>query len=143
MKANKAKRLDPATLGRTQGDRLPFPASIPPGINHAVLTGRLSADPQEGRSPTGARVTFLRIEFPVVDPDRPEALWTWASCLVEVPGNCSQRDIGELRGGSPVFASGQLSDRWMVDGGHTSRCGAIVAALVKAGPPAIAEGLVL
>jgi hypothetical protein len=123
--------------------RAPFPASAPPEINHAVLTGRLSADPQEGRSPSGESVSLLRVEFPVADPDRPQSLWRCATCLVEVPAGRSERDVEELRGGSPVLAAGQLSDRWKIEGGHTSRSGVIVAAQVKAGPPEIPERLLL
>ena len=115
----------------------------PPEINHAVLTGRLSADPQEGRSPTGERVSLLRVEFPVTDPDCPRSLWRCASCLVEVPTSRSARDIEELRGGMAVLAAGQISDRWTIEGGHTSRCGVIVATLVKGGPLEAPEGLLL
>lgn len=115
----------------------------PPEINHAVLTGKLGADPQEGRSPTGERVTLLRVEFPVIDPDRPRSLWRCASCLVEVPTSRSARDIEELRGGMPILAAGQISDRWTIEGGHTSRSGVIVATLVKAGPAEAPEGLLL
>jgi hypothetical protein len=117
------------------GCRATFPASTPPQINHAVLTGRLSCEPQEARSPLGGRVTLLRIEFPVADPDDPRALWTWASCLVEVAGDRARRETSELQGGASLLAAGQLSDRWMIEGGHTSRRGVIVATLVKAGPP--------
>jgi hypothetical protein len=123
--------------------RAPFSASTPPAINHAVLTGRLSADPQEGRSPSGEPVKLLRVEFPVADPDRPQSLWRCATCLVEVPAGRSRLDIEELRGGSPVLAAGQLSDRWTIEGGHTSRSGVIVATLVKAGPSEAPEGLLL
>jgi hypothetical protein len=125
------------------GHRAPFPASTPPAINHAILTGRLSADPTEGRSPAGDRVILLRVEFPVADPDRPQSLWRCATCLVEVPEGRSRVDIEELRGGSPVLAAGQISDRWTIEGGHTSRCGAIVATQIKAGPAEIPEGLLL
>lgn len=118
-------------------------AAGPPQINHAVLTGRLSADPQEGRSPTGEPVSLLRVEFPVIDPDRPRSLWRCASCLVEVPTSRSARDIEELRGGMPVLAAGQISDRWTIEGGHTSRSGVIVATLVKGGPVEHANGLLL
>jgi hypothetical protein len=117
------------------GRQAPFPASVPPEINHAVLTGRLIGDPQESRSPTGDRVTLLRVEFPVADPDDPQALWTWASCLVEVPADRAARDVAELHGGASVLAAGQLSDRWVIENGHTSRRGVIVATLVKAGSP--------
>jgi hypothetical protein len=117
------------------GRRAPFPASTPPQINHAVLTGRLSAEPQEARSPLGERVTLLRIEFPVADPDHPQGLWTWASCLVEVPADRSKRDVEGLHSGASVLAAGQLSERWMIEDGHTSKRGVIVATLLKAGPP--------
>jgi len=52
-----------------------------------------------------------------------------------------RREVEELRGGSPVLVAGQISDRWMIEGGHTSRCGVIVAALVKAGPPDAPKGI--
>jgi hypothetical protein len=117
------------------GRRGSFPESKPPEINHAVLTGRLGGDPQPTRGPTGERVMLLRVEFPVADPARPWALWTWASCLVEVPGDRSRRDVEELHGGTSVLAAGQLSARWMIESGRTSRRGVIVATLVKAGPP--------
>jgi hypothetical protein len=117
------------------GHRAPFPRSIPPEINHAVLTGRLSAEPQEARSRTGERIALLRVEFPVADPRHPRTLWTWASCLVEVPGERVRRGIEGLDGGAPVLAAGQLSARWMIEGVHTSRRGVIVATTVKAGPP--------
>jgi hypothetical protein len=120
-----------------------LPTGGPPEINHAVLTGRLSADPEEGRSPVGERVTLLRIEFPVIDPDRPRSLWRCASCLVEVPADRSAKDVDQLRGGSPVLAAGQISDRWTIEGGHTSRSGVIVATLVKGGPAEAPEGLLL
>ncbi len=108
-----------------------------------MLTGTLTADPQPARSPTGDPVTLLRVEFPVADPDHRQALWTWASCLVEVPGDRARRDIEELQGGVTVLAAGQLSDRWMIENGHTSRRGVIVATLVKSGPPSIPGELIL
>jgi len=120
-----------------------FSAAGPPDINHAVLTGRLSADPQAGRSPTGEPIRLLRVEFPVIDPNRPRSLWRCASCLVEVPAARSAGDVAELRGGMPVLAAGQISDRWTIEGGHTSRSGVIVATLVKGGPAEGAKGLLL
>lgn len=125
------------------GCRPPFPASTPPEINHSVLTGTLTADPQSAKSPTGDPVTLLRVEFPVADPDHPQALWTWANCLVEVPGDRASQDISELHGGASVLAAGQLSDRWMIEKGHTSRRGVIVATLVKSGSPSIPRELIL
>ncbi len=125
------------------GCRAPFPTSIPPEVNHTVLTGRLSAQPQKARSPLGERVTLLRIEFPVADPDHPKALWSWASCLVEVPSDRSKRDIEGLHGGASVLAAGQLSERWMIEDGHTSKRGVVVATLLKAGPPPADHALFL
>jgi hypothetical protein len=79
----------------------------------------------------------------VIDPDRPRSLWRCAACLVEVPADRSKEDVEELRGGSPVLAAGQISDRWTIEGGHTSRSGVIVATLVKGGPAEAPEGLLL
>jgi hypothetical protein len=110
-----------------------FPPLLPAEINHVVVTGTLSAEPQEALSPTGKRVTLLQIDFPVADPDDGRALWKWGSCLVEVPGGRSQADIEPLHGGASVLASGQLSDRWMVEGGHANRRGVVVASLLKSG----------
>ncbi|HEX8688610.1 MAG TPA: hypothetical protein VF729_00025 [Solirubrobacterales bacterium] len=109
--------------------------STPPQINHAVLTGRLRSDPMPARSPLGDPVTLMCIEFPVADPDHPRTLWTWASCLIEVPTGRARRDLDGLHGGASVLAAGQLSDRWMIESGHTSRRGVIVANLLKVGPP--------
>ncbi len=118
----------------SNGRRGSFPMSKPPEINHAVLTGRLSGDPQEARGPNGDRVALLQVEFPVADPKHPWALWTWASCLVEVSGDGARRDVEELHGGASVLAAGQLSARWTIEDGHTSRRGVIVATLIKSGP---------
>jgi hypothetical protein len=125
-------------MSRGRGGRS---ASAPPDINHAVLTGTLSGDPQEGRGPTGQAVRLLRVEFAVADPDRPRSLWRCASCLVEVPAD--RTDVEELRGGSPVLAAGQISDRRTIECGYTSRSGVIVATLVKAGPAEHEQGLLL
>lgn len=114
--------------------------SLPPRLNHSVLTGTLSADPEPARGPTGVRVTLLRVEFPVADPDRSLSLWRSASCFVEVPEGRSAQDMEELRGGSEVLAAGQLSDRWVIEGGHACRRGVIVANVVKSGtavPPPV------
>ena len=119
-----------------EGHRSLFPASTPPDINHAVLTGTLSAEPQAARGPTGGQVALLRVDFPVAHPQQPSALWTWASYLVEVPADRADREkLKQLHPGASLLAAGQLSDRWMIEGGHTSRRGVIVATLVRPGPP--------
>lgn len=129
-------------MSPASGLKPPFVDAVPPGINHAVLTGRLSSDPQRGRSPVGDPVTFLRVEFPVADPERPRGQSRLATCLVEVPTSCSKRAFEDLRGGVAVLAAGQLSDRWVMEGGHTSRSGVIVASLIKAGLSEGSEGLI-
>ncbi|SRR5260370_39403458 len=116
--------------------RLCLPESNPPGLNHSILTGTLTDDPRPGRNPVGERVTLLRVEFPVADPERPQMLWTWASCEVEVPDALADRHaIRELEGGAPVLAAGQLSERWAISGERSGKRAAIVAALVHPGPP--------
>jgi hypothetical protein len=109
------------------------PSSVPAEINHVVITGTLTADPQEARGPTSHPVNLLQLEFPVPDPDDDRVLWKWASCLVEVPCGRSERDIETLRCGAPVLVSGQLSNRWMIEGGHSSQRGVVLASLVKSG----------
>jgi hypothetical protein len=125
--------------------RLRFPESTPPGLNHSILTGTLSADPKLGRSPIGDPVTLQRIEFPVADPERPQVLWTWASCEVEVPNALAERHgILELQGGASILAAGQLSERWKIAGGRTGKRGVIVAALVHPGsPPDLSDELLV
>lgn len=118
------------------GRRLLLPGSYPPRLNYSILTGTLLEDPRLGRNPVGQRVNLLRIEFPVADPERPQMLWTWASCEVEVSDALADRHgIRGLEGGAPVFAAGQLSERWAISGGRSCRRSALVAALVRSGPP--------
>jgi hypothetical protein len=120
--------------GRRVRHRLGFPESTP-GVNHSILTGTLIDGPQLGRNPVGEPVVLLRVEFPVVDPQRPWMLWTWASCEVEVSEVLADRHgIPELEGGAPILAAGQLSERWAISDGRTSRRAAIVATLVRPGP---------
>jgi hypothetical protein len=128
--------IEPRRRARSSSRSAPLPEATPPDINHSVVTGTLSSEPEEARSPTGEPVALLRIEFPVADPLHRKTLWSWASCLVEVPGGCARRDVEGLHGGTAVLVAGQLSDRWMIENGHTSRRGVIVASLVQAGVPA-------
>jgi hypothetical protein len=124
--------------------RLRFPESNPPGHNHSILTGTLIDDPRPGRNPVGKRVTLLRIEFPVADPERPQMLWTWASCVVEVSDALAERHgIRELEGGSPILVAGQLSERWAISDGRTGQRASIVAALVHPGPPPSHDDLLI
>jgi hypothetical protein len=99
------------------------------------VTGTLLDDPRPGRNPIGAPVTLLGVEFPVADPERPQMLWTWATCEVEVPGARRSADIHELQGGAAILVAGQLSERWAISGGRSSERAALVAALVDPGPP--------
>jgi hypothetical protein len=96
-----------------------------------MVIGRLTKDARPGRSPVGDPVTLLEVEFPVDDPQHPKVLWTWARFGVEVPDELAVRhQVKALRGGVPIFASGQLSERWVIESGRSSRRGAIVADLV-------------
>jgi hypothetical protein len=116
--------------------RLRLPESTPPGLNHSILTGTLMDDPRLTRNPVGDPIILLRIEFPVADPERPQVLWSWATCEVEVPAALAERhSIRELQGGAPILAAGQLSERWAITDGRSSKRGVIVAALVHPGPP--------
>lgn len=105
--------------------------SAPPDINHLVLTGTLTSGPRAGRSPKGERVARLQVEFPVVDPECPQLLWTLASCEVEVPDWLVKPRVEALRSGTPILIAGQLSERWT----EGSPRGVIVASLVHPGAP--------
>ncbi len=107
-----------------------FPESIPPGLNYAVVTGTLIADPVEDEGSGGDPITLLEIKFPVAHPEDPRLLWTYAFYDVEVPNGVCGWDAEELCKGAPVLVAGQLSERSARMGAH----GAIVAALVKPGP---------
>lgn len=71
--------------------------------------------------------------FPVRDPERPQQLWRWASCQVEVPELLAERSLPDLRVGAPVLAGGQLSERESPE--DKDRRGAIVADIVRPGDP--------
>ena len=130
--------------GRRNGYRLRLPDPDPPGLNHSVVTGTLLDDPRRGRNPIGEPVTLLRIEFPVADPEHPQMLLTWASCEVEVSAALAeQHGIRELEGGAPILAGGQLSERWAISGGRSSKRSAIVAMLVHPGPPPASDELLI
>jgi hypothetical protein len=119
--------------GNGASRRVPFPEPTPPELNHLVLTGTLSAKPWRGKSPRGDAVTLLRLAFPVLDPERPQDLWTWASCEVEVPDALARRSVPGLQVGAPVLAGGQLGEREAAEEG--GRRGVIVASIVHSGPP--------
>ncbi|HKT82862.1 MAG TPA: hypothetical protein VJQ84_03390 [Solirubrobacterales bacterium] len=122
--------------GPQRRHRLRLPESHSPGLNHSIVTGTLLDVPRPGRNPIGEAVTLVRIEFPVVDPEHPQTLLTWASCVVEVSDALAeQHGLREMEGGAPILAAGQLSERWVISDGRTSKRAAIVAALVHSGPP--------
>lgn len=88
------------------------------------------ADPLTASEETGGRSHPSRR---AADPDHPRLLWTWASYLVEAPTGGIYPEIEQLRAGVPLLAAGQLSYRWMIENGHATRCGVIVATTVKPG----------
>lgn len=123
------------TRRRAQHHRLRLPDATP-GLNHSILFGTLIDGPRPGRNPVGEPVALLRVEFPVIDPEHPQTLWTWASCEVEVSDALADRHgILELEGGAPILAAGQLSERWAILDGRNGKRAAIVATLVRPGPP--------
>lgn len=119
---------------RARRGGLRLAGSDPHGLNHAIVSGRLTEGPRLGRNPAGEAVTVLRLEFPVLDPERPRTLWTWAGCEVEVPDALAERHgIRGLEGGAQVLVAGQLSERWALSEGRSIRRPAIVAVLVHPG----------
>lgn len=113
------------------GGRAIFPRTLPPQLNHAVLTGRLLSEPRAGRGPSGDPVALFEVEFPVAHPEYPRYLWAQATYGVEVPGEVGGRELEEMRRGASVLVSGQLSERLSIEDGRTSRHPVIVAALVS------------
>lgn len=86
----------------------------------------------------------MRIEFPVADPEHPDLLLTWASCDVEVSeALLDQHGLAELQGGAQVLVAGQLSERWSIADGRTSKRAVIVAALLQPGSPPELDELVV
>jgi hypothetical protein len=129
-------RPESGEVAMRSASRPRFPESIPPGLNHSILTGKLMDSPQLSKSPAGDPITLLQVKFPVADPEHPQRLWAWASCEVEVPDALADRHgIRELQGGASILVAGQLSERWVVADGRKAKRGAIVAALVHPGPP--------
>lgn len=119
----------------TKRGRLLLPESTPADLNHVIVTGTLADEPRPGRNPIGEPVTLLRIGFPVADPIHPQMLLTWATVEVEVTDTLAERHgLRELQGGAPILAAGQLSERWSIAGGRSSKRGAIVAAHLHSGP---------
>jgi hypothetical protein len=108
------------------------------------VIGTLTGDPRPGRSPVGARVTILQIEFPVVDPERPQVLWAWARFDIEVADELAERhEVKALKGGVPILAAGQLSERWVIEKGRSGRRGVIVADFVQPDAPDAAGTLLV
>jgi hypothetical protein len=111
---------------------VPFPDPTPPGLNHLVVTGTVCSEARQGRGPQGDLVALFEMAFPVRDPERPQQLWTWASCEVEVPESLAGSAAPGLQVGAPILAGGQLGERKGEDSGRRS---VIVAAIVHPGDP--------
>lgn len=126
--------------GQRPGRRRLFPESTPPGLNYAVVTGKLLGDPAEGGGPGGTPVLVMEVEFPVAHSEHPRLLWATAAYEVEVPGDVGGRHVEELRKGAPVMVAGQLTERWSLQDGRASRRGAIIANLIHPGQADIGEG---
>jgi hypothetical protein len=119
----------------TRPGRRLFPEQMPPGLNYAVVTGKLLGDPRQGGGPGGTPVLVMEIEFPVADPEHPRLLWAYATYEVEAPGGVGGRHVEELKKGAPVLVAGKLSERCSLQDGRADRRGAIVANLIQPGPP--------
>lgn len=127
-----------------RGHRRQLPDSDLPGLNYSILSATLLDAPRPGRNPVGQPVTPLRAEFPVADPERPQRLWAWATCEIEVPSALAERHgVGRLDGGAGVLVAGQLSERWAVSDGRSSKRATIVAALVRPEQRVNHEGLLI
>jgi hypothetical protein len=119
----------------TRGRRL-FPEPEWPGLNYAVVSGKLLGEPRQGGGPGGDPVLIAEIEFPVAHPEHPRLLWAYASYEVELPGDLGGREVETLPKGTRVLVAGQLSERLSLQDGRSSRSGAIVASLLRVGPQA-------
>ena len=120
---------------RRPGRKL-LPKSTPPGLNYAVVTGKLLGEPREGGGPGGDPVLVADLEFPVAHPEHPRLLWTFANYAVELPGDAGGPGVEGLRKGTPVLVAGQLSERLSLQDGCAERTPAILASLLKVGPQA-------
>lgn len=99
-------------LGR-RGGRTLFPETLPPLLNHAVLTGKVLSEPREGRGPSDDPVTLLEVEFPVAHPEHPRFLWTHATydVLLRARRRIPARDCGRREPGAGP-ASGGCASHW-------------------------------
>lgn len=76
------------------------------GVNRAVVSGLLAADPQRDRSREGDPVTILLLSFRAPDQwARPVS----TCCEVEVPDTVADRHRRQLRAGRRVWVAGQLT----------------------------------
>lgn len=122
--------------GERDRERLQFPQSVPPGLNHSILTGTVIDGPLLARSPVDDPIILLEIEFPVADPEHPQMLWTWASCQIEVPDALAQKkNVRKLQRGDSLLVSGQHSNRWQTETGFVGKRDVIVASQIHSGPP--------
>lgn len=112
-----------------------FPESTWPGLNYAVVSGKLLGKPRQGGGPGGDPVLVAEIEFPVAHPEHPRLLWAYASHEVELPGDLGGREFEALSKDTAVLVAGQLSERLALHDGRSSRSGAIVAACCGSSHP--------
>jgi len=74
-------------------------------MNHVVLTGLITADPQRDKSREGEPVTVLLVAF--VAPD--EKSGGTACCEVEVLDELADCHRPKLRAGTPILISGEMT----------------------------------
>ena len=73
-------------------------------MNHVVLTGLITADPQRDKSREGEPVTVLLVAF--VAPD--EKSGGTACCEVEILDELADCHRPKLRAGAPILISGEI-----------------------------------
>jgi hypothetical protein len=131
-------------MSRRSGRQPGFPETVPPGLNYSILTGTVIDGPRLARSPVNEPIILLEVEFPVADPERPQVLWTWASCQIEVPDALAQRqNIRKVQHGDSLLVSGQHSNRWKTETGFVGKRDVIVASLIHPAPPPDPEEFVI
>jgi Single-strand binding protein family len=93
-------------------------------VNHVVLTGILVDNPQTDKDRNGEPVTLLLVAFAAPDAMDSDDSRLSASCEIEVPRGLIEGNDAELRTGSAVIVSGQLT------GG-----GGVIATYLHSSPP--------
>jgi single-strand DNA-binding protein len=114
-------------------------------INHVVLTGRLTSDPDLRNLPSGSSVCHLRI---AVNGRRRDPSGEWVEKPnffdVTVFGGSGEHVAKYLSKGRPVAIDGRLDWRsWEMPDGRTAQAVSVIAHSVQflGNPPSVSNGL--